>query len=120
MTTPVSFGPLVGSSISRTPSPNVCVGKGKGCAAPLLPQGEGSSLCWDKREQPPHMASANEEWAQLQEDLETWSDFAVQNKAEVDQARWDMDRLNSRVVNSYHHTSDILDMVKCMQNTVEQ
>jgi hypothetical protein len=49
-TAPVSFGPLVGYSISRMPSPNVCVGKGKGCAVPLPPQGKGSSSHWDKRE----------------------------------------------------------------------
>jgi hypothetical protein len=119
-TAPVSFGPVAGSSTFRSPSPDVRVDKGKGRAEPPPSQGEGSSSRWSEREQPPHMAMASEEWAQLRGEMEVWAGFARENQEEAVRTRQDMDRIHSRVITSYHRTSDVLDMVARMQNTMER
>jgi hypothetical protein len=94
-TAPVSFGPVAGSSTFRSPSPDVRVDKGKGRAEPPPSQGEGSSSRWSEREQPPHMAMASEEWAQLRGEMEVWAGFARENQEEAVRTRQDMDRIHS-------------------------
>ena len=93
-------------------TPTVALDKGKGRAFGTPPRSETSTSPWGRRDTPPHLSYADEEWAQIDAAINSWTALVEKNKAEAIQHRQELTDLQERVTNSYHRSSDTIDTMQ--------
>jgi len=96
--------------VSSTPA--IVADKGKGRTVSTPSQSEVNTLPWGRRDTPPHLLHADEEWAQIDDALNNWSALAEKNKADAIKHRQELTDLQTRVTNSFHRASDVSDAMQ--------
>jgi hypothetical protein len=118
-TAPGSLGPSSDPEAFKSIS-GVLMDKGKGCVRNTPSLDEGTSSSWSERGNIPTKSYADEEWAQLKSALDHWGALAEQSKVDSIQYKQEVGILQTRIINSYHRTSNIMDAMQGIQQMVDR
>jgi len=108
-TAPGGLSPLLSPIRLRNPLSKY---EGRRCKSSTPSQGKDNTSQGSRREICSRLAPSYGVWVWIKEALNKWSAFAGDINAEAVQQRQDMRDLQTRVINSYHHTSDVQDAIR--------
>ena len=119
-TAPTIAGPSTDPAEFSTPHASVPRDKGKGRATSVSTHEGTRYSSHSSRDVPPHLAQADDDWNDLKRSLGDWSAFAKKTKTDAVKQRQEWKGLESKIIDTYHHSTTLEQAVVDMLGTIER